>query len=396
MNHKLKIKDVISGMLLISGTTIGAGMLGIPLITSQTGIIPAIVITAIVWIFMFLTGLLFLEVTMWMHKGSNVVSMSKRFLGTKGKILSSGTFAFLYYCLMVAYFAAGAPILMKALHLNISGWHSHAIFGIFFGLIVGLGLKCVDRVNYILMIGLVLSYFGLMGTGYSEIDVIRYQFTNWKGLWFAAPILFTAFGYHNVVPSLYSHFKENGKVMRYSIFFGTLIPFVIYVFWQWVIIGSVPMESIKLALDKGLTITQVLQEYTGKTSVKTFSQLFSLFAIITSMMGVSFSMVDFLGDGLELKRKGFHRFLLCLLTFIPPFIITSIDPSIFVLAIGIAGGFGEAFLNGIMPAWMVWKGRYNKKLKSEYLLPGGRLTLSIILFLSFIVMVLETIILIYP
>src|SRR3990167_8675368 len=96
---KVNVKNIISGTLLISGTIIGAGMLGMPLVTAQGGFWPAFIITAFVWLFMYMTGLLFLECTLWMHSGANVISMSRRFIGHKGKIFSAGMFIFLYYCL---------------------------------------------------------------------------------------------------------------------------------------------------------------------------------------------------------------------------------------------------------------------------------------------------------
>ena len=80
-----RFKNLLSGSLLIAGTSIGAGMLGIPLITGQAGLKPALLITVVTWIYMLMTGLLFLEVTLWMPKGSNVLSMAKRFLGPKGQ-----------------------------------------------------------------------------------------------------------------------------------------------------------------------------------------------------------------------------------------------------------------------------------------------------------------------
>src|SRR5580658_748713 len=103
----------LSGTLLIAGTTIGAGMLGIPLLTAKAGFLPAVGITAAVWVFMLATGYLYLEATLWMHEGANVLSMSRRFLGRSGKWLAGGTYLFLYYCLMVAYYAAGAPIFIS-------------------------------------------------------------------------------------------------------------------------------------------------------------------------------------------------------------------------------------------------------------------------------------------
>ena len=146
----------VSGTLLIAGTTIGAGMLGIPLVTAKAGFIPAMGITFAVWLFMAATGLLYLEATLWMHEGANVLSMSRRFLGRSGRIAAGGTFLFLYYCLMVAYYAAGAPIFASLLGIGASVW-TYLAFGIVFGGIVFFGIKAVDRINYILMAAMFLS-----------------------------------------------------------------------------------------------------------------------------------------------------------------------------------------------------------------------------------------------
>ncbi|HKZ00104.1 MAG TPA: aromatic amino acid transport family protein, partial [Rhabdochlamydiaceae bacterium] len=109
-------RKILSGTFLIAGTTIGAGMLGIPLATAQIGFLPALAVTVLVWAFMLCTGLLFLEVILAMPSGNNILSLSGRFLGSKGRLVSGGMFLFLYYCLMVAYFAAGAPLFASALN----------------------------------------------------------------------------------------------------------------------------------------------------------------------------------------------------------------------------------------------------------------------------------------
>ncbi|MFA6119238.1 MAG: aromatic amino acid transport family protein [Parachlamydiales bacterium] len=391
----MKIKEFISVTLLIAGTTIGAGMLAIPLITGLAGFLPAFVITFFVWLFMFLTGLLFLEATLWMPNGANVLSMSKRFLSNKGKIVSGATFIFLYYCLMIAYFAAGAPLLATFIeaifHITLKGWISYAVFGLLFGSIVSLGIKFVDRVNYILMAALFISYFALIGAGSKNVVFERFLFVNWTNVVYAAPVLFSAFGYHNVIPSLTFHFNRNPKLMRYSIFCGTIIPFFIYILWQYLIIGAIPKEVIESTLKSGLPIINALESITGKGWIYAMGNIFGLFAIVTSLLGVAFSVVDFLGDGLKMKRHGKDRFLLCLLTFIPPFILTVLNPGIFVLAIGIAGGFGEAFLNGILPVLMVWVGRYKMKLKSSFKIYGEKVMLGILLIIGLMVMVLEAV-----
>jgi tyrosine-specific transport protein len=381
---------VLSGTLMIAGTTIGAGMLGIPLLTAQAGFVPALVITFLVWVFMLSTGLLFLEVALWMPEGTNIVSMAQRFLGPKGKWLAGGMFVFLYYCLLIAYFAAGAPLLAGLFGIAPQGWMSYVLFGGVFGLIVALGAKCIDRTNIILTVALVAAYAALMGRGSSEVSGALLSSTKWSAVLIAVPVLFSAFGYHNVIPSLCTYFKKERRPLQLSIIFGTCIPMLMYVLWQWLVIGSVPKEAIAQALAQGQTATQALQAVTGHPWIYLIGKYFAFFAIVTSLLGVSFSMVDFLADGLKIARVGLKRAGLVLLTFCPPLIAAAVDPTIFDRALGLAGGFGEAFLNGLLPVWLVWVGRYGQKLPSDAQLPGGKIALALLCAVSLFVLGLET------
>lgn len=381
----------VSGTLLIAGTTIGAGMLGIPLVTAKAGFLPAMGITVAVWLFMMATGLLYLEATLWMHEGANVLSMSRRFLGRSGKWFAGATYLFLYYCLMVAYFAAGAPIFISFLGLEPSVW-GYLVYGIVFGAIVVFGIKTVDRINYILMMAMFLSYAALVGIGLPEVSSERFITQDWSKVVFAAPILFSAFGFHNVIPSLTTYFNRNVRVLRRSIFWGTLIPLVVYLIWQWLIIGVVPESAVDAALAEGKPATAALQSLIGSPWIMTMGQFFAFFAVVTSMLGVAFSMVDFIADGMNIKaHKTLTRLALCLLVFSPPFLFATLDPKIFVTAIGFAGGFGEAFLNGLLPVALVWVGRYRRELGGHEQLFGNKAMLSALFVLSVAVMILEII-----
>jgi tyrosine-specific transport protein len=146
-----------------------------------------------------------------------------------------------------------------------------------------------------------------------------------------------------------------------------------YLVWQWLVIGVIPQEQLNWTLQQGRPVTETFQTVVGKNWMAITGKAFGFFAVVTSMLGVSFSLVDFLGDALKIKKRtGLRRIGLCLLTFGPPFVFASGDPQAFIYAIGIAGGFGEAFLNGILPISLVWLGRYRHRLKSEFSLPGGK------------------------
>ncbi|NDE82772.1 MAG: tyrosine transporter, partial [Chlamydiia bacterium] len=81
------MKKILTGALLVAGTAIGAGMLALPVATAQGGFIPAVVLYVLCWLFMSMTGLLLLEVCLFMPKDANLISMSYHLLGNKGKIL---------------------------------------------------------------------------------------------------------------------------------------------------------------------------------------------------------------------------------------------------------------------------------------------------------------------
>ena len=56
---------VLGATLLVAGCCIGAGMLGLPILTALGGFKPTIILFVLCWLFMAGTGLLLLEVNLW-------------------------------------------------------------------------------------------------------------------------------------------------------------------------------------------------------------------------------------------------------------------------------------------------------------------------------------------
>ena len=384
----------LSGTLLVMGTAIGAGMLALPIVTGLAGFLPAIVINFLCCLFMMATGLLFLEAILWMDDGVNLLSLTQNFLGTGGRVIAGISFLLLYYCLEVSYCAGGAPVfsevIRQILGFSVAGAPMYAVFAIVFGLLVFLGPKVVDRVNWILMVGLLVSFVLLIDAGTMQIRTELLKRTDWKLSLAATPVLFGAYGYHNLLPSLSSYLKRHVLSLRISIVSGCLAAFIIYSIWQWMIIGTLSLDDILGADARGEPVSQTLQRIVGHPWLVLFGEYFGFFALITSFLGVSLSMVDFLADGLKVNRTGGMRILLCIGVFLPPAIFAAANPGIFIEAIGVAGGFGEAILNGLIPIAIVWVGRYWKKLPSEYALFGGRTMLVILTLFTLLIMGIET------
>jgi len=380
---KISLKKVISGTSLIAGTTIGAGMLGIPLVTAEAGFVPAFFATLGVWAFMLLTGLLYVEVALTLPNGANIFTMAGHYLGTKGKVAAGGMFLFVYYCLLIAYVAGGAPLLGFMLKtgfgIELGTTTSLLLFVLLFGGVIWLGARAIDRVNLILSMAMIGAYVALVTIGSSEVAVEKLLQTKWSVVYLAFPVLFSAFGYHNVVPSLCTYLERDQKSLKISLLCGTGLALIVYLVWQWLTLGSLSSDAIHEAERLGTPVTAALQTLTGKNALFAVGQAFAFFALVTSFLGVAFSVVDFLKDGLKAKQN--KRPLLVLLTIIPPTLCAFLNPAIFEKALGVAGGFGEAFLNGVLPVALAWKYRRLSAEKVE----GKPLLLSLLAFALFVI-----------
>ncbi len=377
------------GALLVAGTAIGAGMLALPVATCLGGFLPACFIYLICWVFMAATGLLLLEVCLWMPEDANIVSMAAHLLGPAGKLVSWALYLFLFYCLMIAYTAGGGgfmgALVSSLTDWSIPRWASLLLFVVVFAPIVHIGTRLVDRANSILMIGLIAAYFGFVLLGWKHVDPAKLEASDlWQAL-LALPIVFTSFSYQGIIPSLTTYLRRNTKMVRRSIWLGTALPFVIYVIWELLILGIVPVEGpngLLMAKQTGASAVAPLKFFLSSPLVTSFGHAFAFFALTTSFLGVGLGLTDFLADGLKIPKKGLSKLSLSLAVFIPPFFIALANPSIFLSALTYAGGIGCALLLGLMPIIMVWVGRYRKGYKTHVQLFGGR---PLLVFLALVV-----------
>lgn len=382
-----QMNSVFKGTLLVAGTSIGGGMLALPILTGIAGFIPSILVYLLCWLFMASTGLLLLEVCFWMEADANISSMAERTLGRPGKWAATILYLFLFYCLTLAYIVGCGDLAVELSQNTIPEWAGSLIFVALFAPLIFAGARVVGRINVGLMIGLAVSYFAFVWLGYRHINTELLLNRNWSAITMAFPIAFIAFAYQGIIPTLVSYMNRDIVKIKSAILLGTFIPFIVYVIWQGLILGIVPVDApggLLDALKLGENAVQPLKIFLQSPNVYIVGQFFAFFALITSFLGVTLGLLDFLADGLNIKKTAKGKLLLCGLILIPPLLFAFTYPGIFLMALDYAGGFGSALLLGFLPILMVWSGRYRLHLPSAFHLPGGRITLTILaLFVVF-------------
>jgi tyrosine-specific transport protein len=380
------------GILLVSGTTIGAGMLALPVATAFGGFFSSCLIFLLCWILMLATSFFFLEVNLSMRGDSNLVSMTGKTLGIWGKVVSWGFYLFLLYALLVAYIAGCSPFFEKifanTFHVVFPKWFVPFILPALFGGFVYLGTKGVDALNRIFMMGLIGSYVLLIGGCPPFIETSRLFRFDFAASFWALPIIITAFGYHVIIPTLVTYMHRDVKKLRFTLLVGSGIPLVIYLFWQWIVLGSVPFTALLESWKQGNPATIPLALAIPVRWIGVGAQFFSFFAIITSFLGISLSLSDFLADGLRIKKTKKGRLFAVCLTFIPPILFTFTYSKSFYVALEYAGIF-VAVLLGIIPSLMILKLHKGCKGHSFYCSKKGKFLVYFVIFIFIFIILMN-------
>lgn len=384
---------LVGGTLLITATAVGVGMLALPVATGPGGFLPAVVIYITCWLFMLCTGLLLVELCQWMPKDSNMITIASHILGNPGRVICWIVYLFLFVTVMIAHVVGGGEIVHEISQKTIPLWLSALLYVLFFSPVVYLGTKSVDRLNLLIMVVIILTYFLFIGFSYDHVRFSLLTHVNWPKAWLAIPVLFTAFTYQVIVPTLMSYMNGNAKKVRFCIVVGTAIPLVVYLVWEMLILGIIPVEGPNGLLEAeklGQNAVTPLKAFVGKSALIGVSRAFAFCTLTTSYIALSLSFLDFLSDGLKIPKIGLKKVGLCLLVFVFPTVIGITYPGLFIKALGYAGGFSCAILFGLFPPLMVWIGRYVKKYKGiPGQLLGGRWMLSILIFFVLLELALE-------
>jgi tyrosine-specific transport protein len=174
---------------------------------------------------------------------------------------------------------------------------------------------------------------------------------------------------------------------------GTLIPLVIYICWEMVLLGVIPISgdlSISVAHNKGVSFSFLLMPILNNYLVTASMWTFSLFAIFTSFLSVSLASVDFFMDAFSFEKNIYNKIKSICFTYIPPIYFAYNYQRGFYMILEYAGVF-LIILIGILPIFMIYTLRYKIRtllkfrfLNNVYILSTGLVIYIILIIFIFI------------
>lgn len=383
---------IIGGVLLIAGTSIGGGMLALPIANAQTGFWPSTLVLILCWFVMLLGALFILEVNLYLPRGKNMISMAAETLGLPGLTVTWFAYLFLLYTLLAAYISGGSDVLGYIfLHIGIAlkPWQASVLFTVLFGLIAYGGIRRVDLANRALMFAKLGAYCILVLFIAPKIQPSHFDLSQIRYATATLMILITSFGFSIIVPNLRDYFDDNIVLLKKVIITGSLVPLLCYIAWDAVILGTLPLDGKEGLLGlmqsqhatSDLAVLLAIQVKNG--FISSLFNFFTAICMLTAFLGVSLCLISFLSDGIKMDTFGYQGLGLVSLTFIPPLAIVIFYPGAYIQALNYAGILCVILLL-LLPVCMSIFGR--KRLAARYVVPGGFLCQGVVVVVSLLLL----------
>ena len=152
----------LGGSMMVAGTAIGAGMLGLPMISAGMWYGWSVVLLLVSWFCMLRTSQALLEVNLHFERGHSLHTMVRETLGPVWSAVNGLSVAFVLYTLVYAYVSGGGSVVAQSLASTFGIEAPRTLASLLFSLLltgcVWWSSKAVDRFS-IIMMGVFFSYF---------------------------------------------------------------------------------------------------------------------------------------------------------------------------------------------------------------------------------------------
>ena len=393
------MKKQTGATLLVAGTCIGSGMISLPMVLSQIGLIPSLLLMLAMWAIIYYTALISLELNLQAGKAMSLGDLGNHFSGKKAGLIGSSSFQILSFALISVYIYAGSSVIQKMLEFNYNTAFNFVniatIYAIITAILFIFPIKLVDYINRFLFVSLITVISILVGgmllkINWQNLPLFSHEYKTISPWIIIAPILFTAFGFHGSLPTLIHYCDNNKEILKKVFLWGCCIPSLVYIIWTFSVLSVIFNENPAVynkMINGGLDVGDLVKELSlivNSKYVQTLVWWISLLAIITSLIGVGISLCKtistFISNRISISNRP-SNIISSLITVIPAYLMAIIVPNAFIKILGFAGMI-LVVIAIILPIYLLKKiDNINlkcKELKDDLILALGAIGIIII------------------
>ena len=361
----------LGSIFIIAGTSIGAGMMAMPLVTAMVGFRAAVVLMVVNWLLAAGSGLLVAQVCCARATVTTLFGAASEQLGRPGQMTATLATICLPYALCAAYIAGAAGYLAGSLDrwfgLVLPFGGDAIVVTLLFATVIQAGTRYVDWINRALFLLQMTMLVILLVSLLPAVDWARLNSPAVSPDYLAAalPLFFTSFGFQATVPSIVRYLEGDPKRFRPAICWGASLPMLVYLLWT-AAAGGVASHDALVQMSREQEPVSALVISLSETShaagmTTTAISLFTALALTTSFLGVALGLFDYMAEAMGHADSVKGRCRTATITFLPPLVAALLVPGAFIAALGFAA-VALVVLALLLPGLMIRK-LYGNSLK---------------------------------
>ncbi len=362
-------KEQWYALLYLAGITIGAGVLTLPYVFEQAGMLVGTIELVGMTVIVLLVTLYLAEIVLRTKGHHEVTGLAEIYLGKKGKFFLVAVSIFYIYGAIIAYITGLGDALEGI--IGVDPFVGGMIVFFIVAALVFFGLKEVTRAEVLLTPFIFFIILFLFFTTFSQINTDNYLEVNKEhALMPLGPLFFAMLGFW-CVPEMRKIIKDDRK-LKQTIIWGVCGIGVTYFFLIFIVVG-ITGENTTPIFSEGVT-THIGQ------GIGILLHLFAFFTLITSFIGLSFTLKEMYEIDYRLNNT-----IAWGATFAVPFLFLLFVQLEFLQIIILTGGIASVFVLLVVVIMFHQAKKYGKR-RPEFSLPvplwANILIMGICLFMA--------------
>ena len=332
MRHKLSFTEAL---LLLIGTQIGAGILGLPYIMKDSGLMGIAIVVAMGIITMITA--LFILACIKEDEDTTLTDLASSRLGKWAGILTFLSIVLYGYGALIAYIAGSGDILSTALRINPT--IGALLFWVIMSGIVFMGLRASGKAEVLIGISLLVALGISIALVLPSVKAENLMTWDMRNLLPLIGVSMFAYASHLIVPEIKT--GTDKEMAKKVIIWGFFIPMVFYALFVLAFVGAFGKDVPQMAM----------MAISGKFGMlgTLLGILVPLTAISTSFIGIAYAQMN------NIKQLIGNKLLAWLLVVVPPIFIYLMGLRSFTGALSVAGSYGGLIFAGIIPVLLYIK-----------------------------------------
>lgn len=299
---------LLNAIFLISGTAIGAGLIALPITSVNLGNEILISVIAFMIFIAYQTSIMTIELNEYNTKPCSIVELSRKMSGNSAFFVSLLSFYILSFSLLCVYLSGISDSLTTFLNLD---HHLIVIMsGITLAVILSLKATLFSKLNSILVAILLIAIItSIVQIHISNSISTNVNLINKSEILAFIPIIFTSFGVQNICPYIYNYLDRDKRKIKIAFLIGILIPAIVYISWTSSVFKNIISTDISFFLklqNHQVEVGELIKflcESTKNEYMEIFLKILTIFAIITSAIGIGLGLLKSLQEVVTISKR---------------------------------------------------------------------------------------------